>query len=82
MSPSFTFAGWRKSSHSAANGNCPEVGVVGWRKPRRSAGNGACVEVQGGPVIGVRDSKLAGSSPVLAFPSQAWAAFTDRLKAP
>lgn len=33
---------WRKSSYSAANGGCVEVG---WRKSSFSGGNGECVEV-------------------------------------
>ena len=69
---------WRKSSYSAACGDCAEVAA--WRKPSRSAGNGACVEAgQGGAVVGVRDSKDP-SGPVLKFGSEAWAAFTAGVK--
>ena len=51
-----------------------------WRKSTYSAENG-CVEV--GPstaVVGVRDTKLAGASPVLVFPAGAWTAFTGGLR--
>lgn len=52
----------------------------GWRKSSHSSYNGNCVEAGQGPgVIGVRDSKL-GQSPVLAFRSDAWRAFTAALK--
>jgi Domain of unknown function (DUF397) len=69
--------GWRKSSYSAANGDCIE-----WRTSTYSAYNGACVEAGNGPaVVGVRDSKLGEQSPVLVFGAGAWKAFTERLKA-
>jgi hypothetical protein len=51
-----------------------------WRKSTHSAENG-CVEV--GPsttAVGVRDTKLAGASPVLVFTTGAWAAFTGGLR--
>jgi hypothetical protein len=55
---------------------------VNWRKSSYS-GASNCVEVGcGDSVIGVRDSKLAGSSPVLTFSGEAWSAFTAALKAP
>jgi Domain of unknown function (DUF397) len=58
-----TFSGWRKSSHSAANGNCAEAG-------------------QAGEAVAVRDTALAGRSPVLIFPAAAWVRFTASLKSP
>jgi hypothetical protein len=87
--------GWRKSSHSFANGNCAEVAA--WRKSTASANNGACAEVgawrkssrcqnsecaevgQDGAVVGVRDSQDPGG-PVLAFSGVAWGAFLAGLK--
>jgi hypothetical protein len=69
---------WRKSSYSNS-GNCVEVGS--WRKSSRCE-SGACVEVGSGEsVVGVRDSKLEGSSPVLTFGGEAWGDFTTALKA-
>jgi len=74
-----TGANWRKSSYSFSNGNCVEVGA--WRKPSSSAGNGACLEACSGPgLIRVRDTKLAGRSPILAFGSEAWERFTSAVK--
>jgi hypothetical protein len=40
-----TFGSWRKSSYSAANGNCVEVAFTGWHTSSHSGGNGNCVEV-------------------------------------
>ena len=68
---------WRKSTYSAANGNCLE-----WRKSSRSANNGACGEVAvTHDALLVRDSKLGDRSPVLAFSFQAWRRFMAGLKA-
>lgn len=61
---------WRKSSYSAANGECVEVG---WRKSSYSDANGECVEVAADRrVVGVRDSKQSGNGITLEFPAQAW----------
>ncbi|MDQ3576217.1 MAG: DUF397 domain-containing protein [Actinomycetota bacterium] len=80
---------WRKSSFSAGNGNCVEVGwrkssfsasngdcvEVGWHKSSFSASNGNCVEVKPEPHgVAVRDSKQ-GAGPTLAFPVGDWRAF-------
>jgi hypothetical protein len=68
---------WHKSSYSAANGDCVEVG---WRKSSYSAGNGGCVEVAWPRVAGVavRDSKYA-AGPTLAFPVTDWRSFVAKL---
>ncbi|MFI1386728.1 DUF397 domain-containing protein [Embleya sp. NPDC020886] len=54
-----------------------------WRKSSYSGGTGGnCVEsatAEGRALV--RDSKIA-DSPVHSFTSQAWAAMTDRLRAP
>jgi Domain of unknown function (DUF397) len=69
---------WRTSSHSAACGDCVEVG--NWRKSSRCA-SGECVEVgAGGTTIGVRDSKDP-AGPVLTFSAGAWERFTAALTA-
>ena len=62
------------SSHSMSNGQC-----LRWRRSTRSTFQGSCVEVQYG--VHVRDSKLAGASPVLSFTPAAWQAFLDRVRA-
>jgi hypothetical protein len=63
---------WRKSSYSAGNGDCVEIG---WRKSTYSAGNGGCVEV-GWPEsdVAVRDSKHP-AGPTLTFATPDWRAF-------
>jgi Domain of unknown function (DUF397) len=73
-----TVNGWRKSSHSFANGNCAEVAA--WRKSSASHANGSCAEVgQDGAVVGVRDSKDP-DGPVLVFGPVAWVAFLAGLR--
>ena len=53
----------------------------GWRTSTRSKTDN-CVEVgHGEAVVVVRDTKLAGASPVLEFRGDAWEAFTSRVKA-
>ena len=76
---------WRKSSYSAANGNCLEAG--NWRKSSRSMSNGHCAEIgtlcaEVGDCscgVAVRDSKL-GQSPVLIFAAGTWSAFTAAVR--
>jgi hypothetical protein len=47
-----------------------------WRKASYSDGQSSCVEVGRVPGgIGVRDTKLPGTSPVLRFTPEAWRAF-------
>ena len=70
-------SGWRSSSH-CNGGQCAEVSS--WRKSSFCADR-ECVEAGGdGAVVGVRDTALGASSPVLAFGSAAWEAFTSSLK--
>lgn len=69
---------WRKSSYSASNGDCVEVG---WRKSSYSASNGGCVEV-GWPEpagVAVRDSKQQSAGPTLAFDTSAWRRFLTQV---
>ena len=51
-----------------------------WRKSIWSKTDN-CVEVgHGEAVVGVRDTKLAGASPVLEFRGEVWRLFASRLK--
>jgi hypothetical protein len=54
-----------------------------WRKSTKSNGSGDCTEVASlpGGLIGVRDSKLGESSPILAFTQSEWQAFLAGAKA-
>jgi hypothetical protein len=71
---------WRTSSYSGGNGACVEIAA--WRKSSRSAANGNCLSIgYGQSVIGARDTKLEGDSPVLIFSAAAWRIFTAQLKA-
>jgi hypothetical protein len=55
---------------------------VRWHKSTFSGGeNGGCVEVASVPgVVGVRDTKLGATSPVLIFGTSEWAAFLAAVK--
>jgi hypothetical protein len=67
---------WQKSSYSAANGGCVEVG---WRTSSYSGTNGDCVQVAPAPDwVLVRDSKDS-EGPALAVPTIAWRAFLRAL---
>ncbi|MFD8148073.1 DUF397 domain-containing protein [Streptomyces sp. NPDC059708] len=60
-----------------------DVNGLYWRKSSYSNGDGGeCVEVSGDVpgLIPVRDSKLAGAGPVLAFPPSAWTSFIQDVK--
>jgi hypothetical protein len=63
---------WRKSTFSAANGGCVEIG---WRRSSFSAPNNDCVEVAlTVTAVAVRDSKNV-DGPVLDFAPSRWRAF-------
>ncbi len=66
-------------SHEFRTSPCSEDAI--WRASSYSGGQGDCVEVADGVpgVVPVRDSKRP-AGPVLAFPSDTWAAFVDRLR--
>jgi hypothetical protein len=75
------FTGWRKSSRSAADGNCAGV-VAGWRKSSHSDANGGCVEVGADQrVVGVRDTQEFERGPVLEFGAGAWRTFIVGVRA-
>jgi hypothetical protein len=53
----------------------------GWRKSTYSTSNGGnCVEVGNADRVLVRDTKQAGTGPVLRFTPDAWRRFADRVK--
>ncbi|MFF4265465.1 DUF397 domain-containing protein [Streptomyces virginiae] len=55
-----------------------DVKGLSWRKSSYSNGDGGdCVEVSDDlpGLVPVRDTKLAGTGPVLVFPAAAWAPF-------
>jgi hypothetical protein len=67
---------WQKSSYSAVNGDCVEVG---WRTSSYCAANGDCVQVAPAPESTlVRDSKDP-EGPALTVPTPAWQAFLRTL---
>ncbi|MGH3867200.1 MAG: DUF397 domain-containing protein [Pseudonocardiaceae bacterium] len=67
---------WQKSSYSAFNGGCVEVG---WRTSSYCAANGDCVQVAPTPQHTlVRDSKDP-EGPALAVPTGVWQAFLRTL---
>jgi Domain of unknown function (DUF397) len=55
---------------------------AGWHKSSHSGGQGGnCVEIAGhGRCVLVRDTKQAGTGPVLEFSAQAWRRFADQVK--
>lgn len=60
-----------------------DVNGLSWRKSSYSNGEGGnCVEVSDDApgLVPVRDSKLAGTGPVLMFPAAAWAPFIQDVK--
>jgi hypothetical protein len=58
------------------NARAALAGAGGWHKSSRSAAQNGCVEIttEVPGWVGVRDSKLAGGSPVLAFTHHEWRA--------
>ncbi|MFE1414105.1 DUF397 domain-containing protein [Streptomyces sp. NPDC085524] len=61
-----------------------DVRGLSWRTSSyTNAEGGNCVEVSDDlpGIVPVRDSKLAGLSPVLVFPAAAWAPFIQAVKA-
>ncbi|TDC59276.1 DUF397 domain-containing protein [Actinomadura sp. GC306] len=58
----------------------PKYGT--WRKSRLSEANGACLEaaLSDHGTIGVRDSKLGDSSPILDLSPREWFAFTQAVR--
>ena len=77
--PQDTAGGWRKSSRSAANGDCVEA--ASWHASR-ACESGACIQVTACacPRVQVRDSQDP-DGPRLAFAAGAWSEFTAALKA-
>lgn len=68
---------WRKSSRSAACGECVEVG---WRRSSR-CDSGTCVEVSGAAAtVAMRDSKDP-DGPVLKFAEVVWRGFVADVRA-
>jgi hypothetical protein len=59
-----------------------DVARAAWRKSSYSGSNGGnCVEVGGhGRRVLVRDTKQAGTGPVLRFSPDAWRRFADQVK--
>ncbi|MCX4630416.1 MULTISPECIES: DUF397 domain-containing protein [unclassified Streptomyces] len=61
-----------------------DVNGLSWRKSSYSNGEGGeCVEVSDGlpGAVPVRDTKLAGTGPVLVFPAVVWSSFILGVKA-
>jgi len=59
-----------------------DQGAYGWRKSSASGSQNECVEVGEFPAgdVAVRDTKAAGSGPVLAFSASEWTAFVAEVK--
>jgi len=62
-------------------GRAGAEGFAGWRKPARSHAANGCVEVGAAPgAVGVRDSKLGPTSPILTFTPAQWRTFLHTLR--
>ncbi|MEU9114644.1 DUF397 domain-containing protein [Streptomyces sp. NPDC048483] len=60
--------GWHKSSYSADDSDCIEIGTFSTAHPET-------------PAIAVRDTKHHRTGPLLAFTAASWAAFLAEVKA-
>jgi hypothetical protein len=69
---------WRKSSYSATEGDCVEVGFA-WNKSSYSGTETECVEVAVSETVGVRDTKDRASGQ-LSVSREAWSAALTRLR--
>jgi hypothetical protein len=72
---------WRKSSYSAAQTDCVEVGTAPWRKSSYSGPDTNCVETGAVPgAVLIRDTKDDGTGPVLRVAPRDWQRFTASIK--
>jgi hypothetical protein len=57
------------------------INIMNWRKSSYSSDNGGnCVEVGTADRVMVRDTKQAGTGPVLGFTPDAWRTFANQVK--
>jgi uncharacterized protein DUF397 len=57
------------------------IEIRNWRKSTYSQGANACVEIGSAPtMVGVRDTKLGTSGPILAFGRESWSTFIRRTR--
>jgi Domain of unknown function (DUF397) len=73
---------WRKSSFSANDGECVEIGTS-WRTSAYSGSDGNCVEAGAtASCVCIRDTKQDGEGPVLHIPASAWREFIAEVRVP
>jgi hypothetical protein len=61
----------------------PDLSDATWRKSTHSSAQAQCVEIAHLPgLVGLRDSKQHVTTPVLAFPADAWSTFMNQWSAP
>jgi hypothetical protein len=71
---------WRKSSYSGDKVNCVEV-AYNWRKSSYSGNKLDCVEVAPTELtVLVRDTKQAGTGPILTVTHTHWTTFLTALR--